>query len=267
MLDLVEVEHLDGDSFRCVPRSGNSARLGGSELLAASLLASSATTSGALPPAAVHASFLRSGRSDSPVEVAVTRLQDGRSSAVRAVTATQAGVPLMTATFRFFATRSADDWQRETVFDLAAAEGEEQFALVATLPTLRGFEVRAAVLPADGKRVIHPYWIKSKAVLPDDPLLHAALLLYVTDLGTSGSARAPGTSMRDRMGPMSLDHAFWWHRPLRIDEWVHVSATSLTESRGRAHARGEVVSADGVLAASFAQDVVVPAVTPERRPR
>ncbi len=265
VLDLVEVQHLAEDAFRCVPSTGNSTRLGGSELMVASLLAASATTSGALPPAAVHASFLRSGRSDTPVEVMVTRLQDGRSSAVRAVTATQDGVPIMAATFRFFAARPADDWQRETVFDLTADEGEEQFAVVATLPTLRHFEVRAAVRPTDGKRVIHPYWVKSKAELPDDPLLHAALVLYLTDLGTTGSARAPGTPMRERMGPMSLDHAFWWHRPVRVDEWVHVNATSLTEASGRALARGEVVSANGVLAASFSQDVVVPAQTPERR--
>ena len=260
VLDLVEVQHLAEDAFCCVPSTGNSTRLGGSELMVAGLLAASATTSGALPPAAVHASFLRSGRSDAPVEVTVARLHDGRS-----VTATQDGVPIMTATFRFFAARPADDWQRETVFDLTAAEGEEQFAVVATLPTLRNFEVRAAVRPTDGKRVIHPYWVKSKAALPDDPLLHAALVLYLTDLGTTGSARAPGTPMRERMGPMSLDHAFWWHRPVRVDEWVHVNATSLTEASGRALARGEVVSANGVLAASFSQDVVVPAQTPERR--
>ena len=93
VLDLVEVQHLAEDAFRCVPSTGNSTRLGGSELMVASLLAASATTSGVLPPAAVHASFLRSGRSDTPIEVTVARLHDGRSSAVRAVSYTHLTLP------------------------------------------------------------------------------------------------------------------------------------------------------------------------------
>ncbi|MDO8364671.1 MAG: thioesterase family protein [Actinomycetota bacterium] len=262
VLDLVSLRPTGPDRFVTLPVQGNSERLGGSEVLVAALLAAAATAPADLAPAGAQASFLRSGRSSLPVDVAVAHLQDSRSSAVRAVTASQSGTPVMTASFRFFRSRAAADWQPEMTPDLAPAEGDEAMAVVSTLPTLRSFEVRAAVQPADGRPVIHPYWIKSRVPLADDPLLHASVLLYLTDLGTSGSARAPGTRLRDRMGPVSLDHTFWWHRPARADQWLYVSAHSLTESGGRALARGEVVAADGTLAASFAQEVVVPPPRP-----
>ncbi|MDO8390338.1 MAG: thioesterase family protein [Actinomycetota bacterium] len=262
VLDLVALERVAADRFVSLPLPGNGPRLGGSELLTAALLASAATARAELAPSGAQASFLRSGRSDLPVDLTVAHLQDSRSSAVRAVTASQGGTPVMTASFRCFLPRHAPDWQPEMVFDVPPHDGEEQLALVATLPALRSFEVRAAVRPPDGRQVIHPYWIKSRQPLADDALLHAAVLLYLTDVGTSGSARAPHMSLRERMAPVSLDHTFWWHRSVRVDHWLRVDARSLTESGGRALARGEVVRADGVLAASFAQEVVVPEPRP-----
>lgn len=262
VLDLVAIEPTGTDRFVCSPRVSNRGRIGGSELLTAGLLASVSSTRSGLAPAGVQAMFLRSGRADLPVELAVTHLQDSRTSAVRSVVASQDGTMLMTATYRFVLSRPSVDWQPEFVFEVGPDDGVESLAAVATMDALQGFDVRAAVHPADGRPVIHPYWVKTKAPLPDDPLLHAALVLYLTDIGTTGSARAPGTRLRDRLGAVSLDHTFWWHRPVRMDQWVRVNAASLSESGGRAKARGEVVSVDGVLVASFAQEAFVPEPRP-----
>lgn len=259
IVDLVAIDPVGTDRFVATRCPANARRILGSGLLAASLLAAG-TTCGRRPfvPGSLHATFLRAGQPDRLVELSVTRLHDGRTSASRLVTVAQDETPIMTASLRFFEPFDAPEWQGQVLYDVGPGDGAQEDAAVSRLELLADFEVRAAVAHQGGRAVMHPYWVRYRHPLPSDPLVHAGLVALLTDIGVSGSARRPGTPLRERLAPVSLDHALWWHRPVRADDWLLITARSLTESGGRALARGEVATLTGVLVASFVQDALLP---------
>ncbi len=258
--DLVELAPSGTDLFTTVRCPGSRQRLHGSGLLVAAVLAAAATIDAELVPASMHTTFLRAGRPAEPVELAVDRLHDGRTSRTRGVVMRQGGVAIATSTIRLVDPHDDQGWHRSCTPEVDAEAGVPELAALADLSLLDGFDVRAAALPADGRRIIHPCWIRHQSVLPDDALLHVCVVAFVTDLGVSGSARPPGTPLRDRLGPVTLDHSLWFHRPARADDWLLITADSLSEAGSRAVARGEVSTASGSLVASFTQQaMVVPA--------
>lgn len=102
----------------------------------------------------------------------------------------------------------------------------------------------------------HPSWVRIFEELGDDPALHACALVFVSDMAVVRSARAPG-SPNTGWGGASLDHAVWFHRPLRVDEWLLFSAEPYTNYGARGLARGSFHTADGVLVASFVQECLL----------
>ncbi|HKE72732.1 MAG TPA: acyl-CoA thioesterase domain-containing protein [Acidimicrobiales bacterium] len=258
VLDLVALGQ-DGDgrytAAHC-PSSGD--RLLGSGVLAASVTAAAATVGGHLTPAALQATFVRAGARTDPVVLDVSHEHDGRRAATRRVAASQAGRAIVVSSVRFH--QDAPDgqgWQPARPAGVVGPDvGRAEDAAVGSLELLDDFEVVAAV-ESPPRPVIHPYWVRARSRLPDDPGVHAALVAFLTDIGVSGSALAPGTRMRDRLAARSLDHCLWWHRRARVDDWLLVDASSSVNAGGRGLARGEVWSADGALVASFAQEVLL----------
>jgi acyl-CoA thioesterase-2 len=126
----------------------------------------------------------------------------------------------------------------------------------------RPFEIRAAVSRALGERAPRPpldhLWLKTRGALPDDPAIHRALLAFVSDMTLLDTALLPhGKSIFSDIQVASLDHAIWFHRPFRVDEWLLYVQDSPSASGARGFNRGAVFTREGVLVASVAQEGLI----------
>jgi acyl-CoA thioesterase-2 len=245
----------------------------GGELLAQMLAAAGRTADGR-PPRALHVHFLSAGDPARPVEYRVRRARDGRRLAQRQVTARQSDRELALAVASF-AAEAADsfDHQEHAMPEVPGPEGlaselELRVAAAGELrredrPWLlapRAVEVRQVrPVPLVDPPPVPPTantWIRSLGPLPDNPLTHAAVLAYASDTTLLDIACYPrAVSWIDpRMEQASLDHAMWFHRPFRMDEWVLYAQAAATVAGGRALVRGDVFAGDGRLVASVAQE-------------
>jgi acyl-CoA thioesterase-2 len=105
--------------------------------------------------------------------------------------------------------------------------------------------------------IIHPFWVRTAEALPDDPKLHVCALAFMSDMGVVGSARSPVSTLPPMFMGASLDHAVWFHRPVRADQWLLFSVDPVTNYGGRGLARGTFHTEDGVLVASIAQEALL----------
>ena len=273
LLDALDLIPLGDDGFegRCVERERP--RMFGGELLA-QMLAAAGRTAESRGPRALHAHFLSAGDPARGVEYRVQRARDGRRLAQRQVSARQGDRELALAVASFAAeTPDAFDHQQDAMPEVPGPEGlsselEQRLAASDRLPAAdrawllapRAVEVRQ-VRPVP---LLHPppvppsanTWLRAIGSLPDDPLVHAAVLAYASDTTLLDIACYPrGVSWFDaRMEQASLDHAMWFHRPFRLDEWLLYAQAAATVAGGRALVRGNVFALDGRLVASVAQE-------------
>jgi acyl-CoA thioesterase-2 len=222
-----------------------------------------------------HAYFLRTGDASKPIVYDVDRARDGGSFTTRRVVAIQSGQPI----FNFSASFQKEErgFSHQTPMpDVPPPDGIEgdgeryaKFADVGLKGSLarvedRPFELRT-VDPED--HPIHPtpqpatrhLWLRAVERLPDSQALHAYLLAYVSDYSLVGSALLPHgvTWYTPGMQVASLDHAMWFHRPFRVDEWLLYAIESPSASGARGLARGSFYTQDGVLVASCVQEGLI----------
>ena len=202
----------------------------------------------------LHAYFLKPIRVGRPVAYRIADLRDGKSFATRQVDAYQDDVRTFSMTCSF--TSDVDGYEYEMgggapdvlrPRDIDARPGPEPWVSSRLGPT---------PLESDGtRRSTYRAWIKVKEKLPDDPHLHAALIAFATDwTGTGGRPLALEAEVE---GMISLDHAIWFHRPLRADEWIYFDVHSLINTGGRGLLRGAMYDIDGSLAVSMAQEMLL----------
>ncbi len=267
-----EFPHAELEPGRFVARvpSPSGVLLPGGFLLAQAVTAAWSTVDDPNVVHALHARFPQAGAVDEDVEIVVERLRDGRSFSSRLVRVLQRERILLLGdvSFQRMAPQDAphgvphapDDppWSRPPSPALSdEPEAAPPGTPVATVASVaRHFDVRAGADESTTGRAetFHPFWIRHREQLPDVPHLHAAALAYVTDVGMSGSALPPGTRFGDRFGSVTLDHAVWFHRPCRLDDWLHVSVEPTAAGEQRVFARGEIRTRDGVIVASTAQE-------------
>jgi acyl-CoA thioesterase-2 len=269
-LDLTRL-HEDRYEGRTVERARP--RVFGGELLAQVLVAA-ARTAPDRACHALHAQFLLPGDPSVPVEYRVRRLRDGRRFAQRQVTAWQRERQLLLATVSL-TTGSADafDYQHEAMPAVGGPEGlasEHELRLAVAdrlrpedrpwLLTPRAVEVRPVrpvplVDPAPVPAVAHT-WLRALGRLPDDPTVHRAVLAYASDTTLLDTACYPrGLAWIDpRVQQASLNHAMWFHRPFRADDWLLYAQVVPVVAAGRALARGSVFTRDGALVATVTQE-------------
>ena len=241
-------------------------RVFGGQLLAQSLLAGARTVRPDARAHSLHLYFLRAGEPDRPIEFHVERVRDGRRFAVRAVRAVQDGRVLTTMTASFLAGGTVADAAPE--HQVVAPESQR----AADLPTLAAYadawgglsEVWSFLAAVDCR--VDPdrdglAWMRLKERVPDEPLLHQALLAYLSDVTTMAAVMAPhglpmGIEEADGRAwdGVSLDHVIWFHRDARVDDWLLFAQVSPSSSGGRGLARADVYTAAGTLAASLAQE-------------
>ncbi|MEU7699283.1 acyl-CoA thioesterase II [Streptomyces sp. NPDC015492] len=288
LLDLLDLERIERDIFRGESRSALVPRVFGGQVAAQALVAAGRTVpevpqalgsarAGEAPilPHSLHAYFLRPGDPGAPIVYTVDRIRDGRSFTTRRVVAVQHGQPIFHLSASFQTYEEGLDHQA----DMPAAPDPESLPTPAEmlprhLPREvadRLIEARAAVdlryaeVPPWGsvgepREPRSQVWFRTNGKLADDPLLHVVLATYVSDMTLLDSVLLAhgrgGWAVGDVVGA-SLDHAMWFHRPFRADEWLLYDQESPTASGGRGLGQARIYTQDGRLAISVIQEGVV----------
>lgn len=203
----------------------------------------------------IHAHFLRPGRPGQPVEFSVKRVRDGRSFATRSVVASQDGKEILTATTSFHRPEVADEWPPPGhPAELGEAAEGTPAAIEEVVGPMAAFDVLMSSGVSEGGWVRHPYWIKAPIELPPDAGLHASLLTYISDMGVVWSSRGRGTLGMSRYTLASLDHGLWFHRPVRVDEWLRFEVSPMVNHGARGFGIGTFHTQASILVASVAQE-------------
>ncbi len=274
LLQLIQLEPLEVNLFRGQSRDLGSPRVFGGQVLCQAVLAASETVEDRLMHS-LHAYFLRAGDPFAPIVYDVDRSRDGHSFTARRVVAIQHGQPIFTMSASFQVKEDGLEHQFEAP-DVPDPDeiGPPQASAEDGLSSLPG-NIRCWINrfgPFEFRRVgsydpIHPLpqaplqqiWFRLHGDLPDDPVLRRALLAYVSDFHLVGTATLPhGISpMDDKLVMASLDHAMWFHRDCRLDDWLLYACDSPSTSGGRGLSRGMIYNRVGKLIASTAQEGVI----------
>ncbi len=270
-LDRLTLTRVDRDIFTGYCHAGAPLRAFGGQVAAQALVAAGETVEGDRGVHSLHGYFLRPGRTADPIVYLVERPRDGRSFSTRLVRAVQYG---------------------ETIFTMSAsfavpAEGPDRFSPMAQVPSPD--DLPEAVLPVasdnprlremgypderlidvrlvdndtairiTGGAAARMAWFRTFESLPDDPLLHVCALTYFSDITLPGTTMVPlPAEVRSEYQLMSLDHAMWFHTPVRADDWVLFVQDSHVARGGRALGRGEFYGPGGQLLASAVQEVLM----------
>ena len=281
LIDLLDLEVIEVDIFRGKQPPESMQRVFGGQVAGQALVAAGRTVPVDRPVHSLHAYFLRPGDPSLPIIYEVDRIRDGRSFTTRRVVAIQHGKAIfnLSASFQVAETGLEHSITMPTVPDPE------------TLPTLvdrlspyadePGAQWILRPRPIDIRYVDNPprvakelglreptsrVWMRADGLLPDDPLLHVCAVTFASDMTLLDSTlarhgRAWGPT--DVVGA-SLDHAMWFHRPFRADEWFLYDQESPWTGGGRGLARGSIYTRDGQLAVSVVQEglIRVPWTTP-----
>lgn len=275
LLDLLDLERIEQDTFRGESRASIVPRVFGGQVAAQALVAAGRTVPADRLAHSLHAYFLRAGDPGAPIVYTVDRIRDGRSFTTRRVVAVQHGQPIFHLSASFQTYEEGLDHQ---VGMPPAPDPESLPTPAEMLPRHlprevadRLIEARAAVdlryaetppwgtvgTPREPRSQV---WFRTNGKLADDPLLHIALATYVSDMTLLDSILLAhgrgGWAVGDVVGA-SLDHAMWFHRPFRADEWLLYDQESPTASGGRGLGQARIFTQDGRLAISVIQEGVV----------
>ena len=274
LVDLMQLEPLGDDRFRAQSEDLGTPAVFGGQVLGQSLMAASRTVDADRPVHSMHAYFLLPGE-HAPIDYAVDRVRDGRSFTTRHVVARQ-GERIIFEMSASFQTVDAGVEHQMPMPVVAGPEGvksdlQRRIDLGDGLPERvrikgvqpHGIEFRSVeaddLLAPARREAERSIWMRTIAPLPDDPLIHRALLAYASDHGLLGAALLPhGLSyMQPGVRMASLDHAMWFHRDFRLDDWLLYRLDSPSASGARGLARGSIYTRDGTLVASTAQEGMV----------
>lgn len=270
-LGAADMEVFVGDSQK-MPHG----RVFGGQVLAQSIVAAGRTVTDSYadgrPIHSLHAYFLRPGDDTRPIRFVVERMRDGRSFSARRVMAIQHGAPILALTASF----------QEPAGGLDHADDMPEVSGPQTLPSLaqefagidhprvhhllherpieqRHVEGHLWLTPGEEHVAEQSVWMRTTTQLPDDDLLHAAVLAFSSDYALLEPVlRRHGLQWRDRrLRVASLDHAMWFHRRVRADDWLLYTQRSPSAQSGRGLAIGRMFAADGTHAATVAQEGMV----------
>jgi acyl-CoA thioesterase-2 len=280
LLDLLDLEQIEENIFRGQSRSAVVPRVFGGQVAAQALVAAGRTVPGDRHAHSLHAYFLRLGDPGAPIVYTVERIRDGRSFTTRRVVAVQHGRPI------FFLSASFQTYEEGLDHQVPMPPAPDPATLPTSQERLRGYdhldpdvverflEAREAIdlryvdEPPYGRfgvpREPHSQvWFRTNGKLDgavDVPLLHVVLATYVSDMTLLDSVLLAhgrgGWAVGDVVGA-SLDHAMWFHRPFRADEWLLYDQESPSAHGGRGLGQARIYTQDGRLALSVIQEGVV----------
>ncbi|HEY8052443.1 MAG: acyl-CoA thioesterase [Steroidobacterales bacterium] len=275
LLKLLELEQLEVNLFRGESRDIGSPQVFGGQVLGQALSAAGATVDGGRIVHSLHAYFLRRGDCNAPIVYEVDRSLDGHSFANRRVVAIQHGAQIFNMTASFQIAEEGFEHQSDMP-KVPPPDGLPKFTgpppqILAQLPerARRFFELPAPfefrlVQPIDYERPQRSppqrqIWLRAVAALPPDEMLHRRLLAYVSDFFLLDTANLPHgmSALRPGVIMATIDHAMWFHRTLRVDDWLLYDMESPSASGARGFARARVFASDGRLVASAAQEGLI----------
>ncbi len=247
-------------------------RIYGGQVLAQCMLAAAHTIGDERSIHSMHGYFLRPGDVSAPLTLGVDRIHDGRSFSTRRTQAYQNGVPIFSAIASFQDSDyglehfepmpegipQPEDLPREEV--LLQNVPEAAARLLKSRPLdVRRVDKDGMIDPNAPRTTEQAVWMRADGALPDSPILHQAALAYLSDMSIQESVlRAHGLTWFTRgMRVASLDHAMWWHRPARVDEWLLYVHRSPSSKGGRGLAMGTIYTRDGLLVANVTQEIMV----------
>lgn len=263
----LDLERLDRDLFLGDPGSGRG-RLFGGMVAAQSVMAAGLTVDeGRIH--SLHAYFLRPGRHGVPLRLVVDRIRDGRTFTTRRVVAHQAGEAIFNLSASFTRPEGGIAHQYGDLPDTPAPEGlpdwEDERARVLgdSKSRRRDGPVEIRVCDPDDpnpgvrqdptKRI----WMRPRGTLPDDALVHAAVLVYASDRTLLSTATRPHGLSWGRRRSASLDHAVWIHRPIEFSDWMLYASESPIAHDARGLVMGKIFRRDGTHVASVAQEGLI----------
>jgi acyl-CoA thioesterase II len=274
--DLLELEQLDVNLFRSQANQPNhNNALFGGQMLGQGLKAAATTVAGRMPHS-LHAYFLLAGASDLPVIYDIEQTRDGGSFSTRRVVARQKGRTIFSMEVSF--QREEPGYEHAIELEGAVPDPDDVKSIAQLATTFADIMPPNAAKALSKSRVveirpINPedffvrkaaqsrgrYWIRTGPGLPQDDLTHAAALAYLSDYFlTSTSMLQHATSLwAGRVMSASLDHALWFHRPCRVDEWLLVDAVSPFAGGARGFTRGQIFDTQRRLVASVVQEGLI----------
>ena len=285
LLDLLDLEPIELHIFRGQNRPLGSKRVFGGQVLAQALVAAGRTVEPGADGAprvchSLHAYFILPGDIQAPIVYEVERLRDGGSFTTRRVTAIQHGRPIFNASLSFHRAEDGLDHQDDAPDlpgpDGLASETDLARAIADRIPEpLRTAVTRDRPIdfrPVDPANPLAPVpqaprqatWLRATGALPDDPAIHQALFAYASDWGLLATSLLPhGRSVFEPgIQAATLDHAIWFHRPFRADDWLLYAMDAPSAAGARGFTRGEAFDGSGRLVASTAQEGLIRPVQP-----
>jgi acyl-CoA thioesterase-2 len=271
LVDLLDLEAIEVNIFRgAQPREENPLlqRVFGGQVAGQALVAASRTVEPERRVHSLHAYFLRPGDMKIPILYEVDRIRDGRSFTTRRVVAIQHGRAIFNLQASFMVEEAGYEHQA-AMPDVPPAE---------SLPTMearleahglewairpRPIDVRSVEEPVflnrDTGRTTQHVWFKAAGTLPDDPILHTCVVTYASDMTLLDTSLLPHgkTFGDDSLQMASLDHAMWFHRPFRADDWLLYAQETPSASGGRGLAQGSIFTASGDLAVTVVQEGLI----------
>ena len=281
LVSLLTVERDGGGRFVGRPQKDGVGRVFGGQVIAQALQAAQASAPEGMVAHSLHAYFLRGGREGPVIDYRIEADFDGRSFANRRVVASQTGdngasTPILNLTASFQRPEDGlghDDYampevappedltpdaeQRRKFMERMGEMSETQRALMLRPRPIEMRTVdRLHWMNSDPRPPLAHSWFRTVAPLPDDPALHRAVIAYASDYTLLGTSALPhGLSWaRGELVGASLDHAIWFHRDARADEWLLYATDSPWSGGGRGFNRGRIFDREGRLVASVAQE-------------
>jgi acyl-CoA thioesterase-2 len=272
LLATLDLEPLERNLYRGRSPQVGWQRVFGGQVIGQALVAANRTVDDGRPAHSLHGYFMRPGDPSVPIIYEVDRVRDGRSFSTRRVLGIQHGEAIFSMSASYHndedglthAVTAPDVPRPEDLPDEAAlreimiAEAPENIRRY--FERERPIELRPVdlrhYLSTEPLEPAQHVWVRATDRLPDDPAVHRAVLAYLSDMTLFDTALFPhGLSVFNRSVQVaSLDHAMWFHRPFRADEWLLYAQDSPTSSGARGFTRGSIFALDGTLVASTAQE-------------
>jgi acyl-CoA thioesterase-2 len=274
LLSILDLEPLEHNLFRGSSPQVGWQRVFGGQVIGQALVAAARTVEARVAHS-LHGYFLRPGDPAVPILYEVERIRDGRTFTTRRVAAIQHGRPIFSMEVSFQVAEAGLDHQiaMPTVpppEELPSESDISSLYLEGAPESVRRYWERERPIelrPVDlrhylGREALEPsqyVWVRATGRLPDDPEIHRCVLAYASDMTLLDTALFPhGRMVFDPdLQAASLDHAMWFHRPFRADDWLLYAEDSPSASGGRGFNRGSLFSRDGQLVASVAQEGLI----------
>jgi acyl-CoA thioesterase-2 len=277
LVSLLDLEPLEVNLFRGQSRDLGGKSVYGGQVIGQALVAAARTVQGAVPHS-LHAYFLRPGDMAMPIVYEVDRVRDGRTFTARRVQAIQHGEPILSLIASFQKPEAGLDHhlpmpdvpkpeelefqhvQRRRWVQEASATAPLTERVQTALTRELAIEFKAVnpwnPLAPDKREPVQRFWLRAAGSLPDDPLLHTCVLAYATDFNLLATALLPhGQSwFTPGMIVASIDHALWFHREVRVDDWLLYAMDAPTAQGARGFSRGLIYDRAGRLVCSVTQE-------------